>query len=102
MPEQALASSPLVGARLVDVEAAARYLGGISPATMRALVDNGHLVPVRMPSCRRPGEFSRRLLFDVRDLDLLIEKWKADSTGNPNAGLSAAALKGWRNREAAR
>jgi DNA-binding transcriptional MerR regulator len=58
------------------VQAAALYLGGISPWTIRSFVENGLLVPVRLPSCRRPGENGRRLLFDVHDLDALIERGK--------------------------
>jgi len=62
--------------RLLDVRAAALYLGGISPWTIRSYVDNGLLVPVRLPSCRRPGEPGRRLLFDVNDLNAFIERRK--------------------------
>jgi hypothetical protein len=82
--------------RLRDVKAAAAYLGGISTWTISGLVACGVLNPVRIPSCRRPGEFSRRLLFDVKDLDALIDSWKAASSTAPNAGLSQAALEGWR------
>lgn len=62
--------------RLLDVGAAALYLGGISTWTIRSFIENGQLVPVRLPSCRRPGENGRRLLFDVRDLDALVERGK--------------------------
>lgn len=86
--------------RLLDVGETALYLGGISQATVRRLVAQGVLCPVRLPSCRRPGESSRRLLFDVRDLDTLVETWKSGSSAAPNAGLSAAALKGWTRRRA--
>ena len=86
MPEQ----------RLGDVGDAARYLGNISPYSVRALVARGELTPVRLPSCRRPGESSRRLLFDFNDLDALIDKWKRTSTGEPNESLSAASVRGWR------
>jgi hypothetical protein len=83
--------------RLLDVDTAGTYLGGVSAATIRALVGRGVLVPVRLPSTRSTSESNRRLLFDVNDLDALIDKWKRESTGAPNAGLSTAALKGWRN-----
>ena len=83
-------------ARLLDVEAAAHYLGGVSTATVRAYVTKGVLVPVRLPSTRSTAEPNRRLLFDRNDLDALVEQWKQASTGAPNAGLSAAAVKGWR------
>jgi hypothetical protein len=62
--------------RLRDVDAAGDYLG-VSPWTVRALVAEGHLKPVRLPSVRYPGENGRRLLFDVRDLDAAVDKWKA-------------------------
>lgn len=87
---------PETPARLLDVIATAHYLGGICTDSVRALVTRGVLVPVRLPSTRRPGESSRRLLFDVRDLDILIDRWKAASSPRPNAALSAAAVKGWR------
>ena len=82
-------------ARLLDVTATAAYLGGICSDSVRALVAQGQLVPVRLPSCRRPGESGRRLLFAREDLDALIDRWKRESTAAPNAQLSAAAVKGW-------
>jgi hypothetical protein len=85
-----------VPARLLDVTAASAYLGGICADSVRALVAQGVLVPVRMPSTRRAGESSRRLLFAREDLDKLIDRWKAQSSSAPNAQLSAAAVKGWR------
>ena len=87
---------PEVPARLLDVTATAAYLGDVCTDTVRGLVAQGTLVPVRLPSSRRPGESSRRLLFDRADLDALIDRWKRASTGAPNAQLSAAAVKGWR------
>lgn len=81
--------------RLLDVNMAAEYLS-VHPDTVRGFVAHGDLVPVRMPSSRRDGELSRRLLFDRQDLDQLIDKWKAQSSSAPNAQLSKAALKGWR------
>jgi hypothetical protein len=66
-------------ARLLDLKAAARYMGGISPWTLRALVADGHLKPVRLPSVRHPGEQGRRLLFAREDLDAAITRWKATS-----------------------
>jgi hypothetical protein len=84
-------------ARLLDVHATADYLGGVCADVVRALVARGELVPVRLPSCRRPGESNRRLLFAREDLDALIDRWKRASTSAPNVQLSAAALKGWRS-----
>jgi hypothetical protein len=66
--------------RLLDVHAAAAYLGGVSVWTIRAWVADKHLQPVRLPSIRkgeRAGEHGRRLLFDVRDLDAFVETSKA-------------------------
>ncbi len=53
--------------RLVDVHGAALYLGEISPWTVREMHWRGDLPAVRL---------GRRLLFDVRDLDTLIERNK--------------------------
>ena len=86
---------PEVPARLLDVTATAAYLGGICSDSVRALVSQGVLAPVRLPSTRRAGESSRRLLFAREDLDALIDRWKRESTAAPNVQLSAAALKGW-------
>ena len=83
--------------RLLDVEATRQYLGDISDATLRRFVSRGHLCPVRLPSVRREGESGRRLLFHVKDLDAFIEKCKRESSAAPNAGLSRAALKGWKS-----
>ena len=83
--------------RLRDVTAAAAYLGGVDGSYLRGLVREGLLCPVRLPSMRRRGESSRRLLFDQRDLDRLIDTWRASSSAAPNAGLSAAAIKGWKH-----
>src|SRR5688572_19873618 len=78
----AMAIAPLMAIvtsapRLLNSEEAAKYLGGISVWTLRALVANGEITPVRLPSCRRPNESSRRLLFAREDLDALIDRWKA-------------------------
>jgi hypothetical protein len=70
-------TADVMPSRLLDVKSAAIYLGAVSTWTVRGLVADGVLRPVRMPSTRRRGESSRRLLFDRRDLDDLIETWKA-------------------------
>jgi hypothetical protein len=90
-----------VTARLIDVHEAASYLS-ISPWTVRSLVANGLLVPVRLPSVRDPEEIGRRLLFDIRDLDAVIDALKKRSDGTPNADLAAAAITGRRNRRKAK
>ena len=61
--------------RLLDAKAAAAYLG-VSHWTVRAYVEKGQLVPVRLPAVRRAGEDCRRLLFDVRDLDAFVDRQK--------------------------
>ncbi len=66
-----------VAARLLDIEAAAQYLGGVSPWTLRALIADGHLHPVRLPSVRHRGETGRRLLLDKRELDAAVDRWRA-------------------------
>ena len=84
-----------VAPRLLNVTETAHYLGDISDATIRKLVAQGVLHPVRLPSVNHRGEAGRRLLFAREDLDAVIDEWKRESSSAPNAGLSEAALKGW-------
>lgn len=69
--------------RLLDIEAAAAYLGGVSTWTLRSWMADGLLQPVKLPGVK-PSEFNRskgrqqketnrRLLFDRLDLDAFIE-----------------------------
>ena len=74
-------------ARLLDITATAAYLS-LSARFVRVLVGRGVLRPVRV---------GRRLLFDVRDLDDVVERWKRESSPEPHAGLSHAALVGWKS-----
>jgi hypothetical protein len=60
--------------RLLDLRGTAGYLG-LSAWTVRDLEAAGTLRRVRIPLPR--GGDVRKLLFDVRDLDRLIEGWKA-------------------------
>jgi hypothetical protein len=83
--------------RLLDVAAAASYLGGVIENFVHGLVREGLLVPVRIPSMRRRGDSSRRLLFDVQDLSALVDVWKGASSSEPNEQLSKAAPKAWDN-----
>lgn len=76
--------------RLLNTEEAARYLG-VGTGTVRSLVAKGTLSAIRPPAMRR-------LLFDIRDLDVLVESWKQASSAAPIAQLSQAALVGWENR----
>jgi len=67
--------------RLLGVEAAAHYLGRLSPRSVRTLIDTGIIHRVRVPL--GDGEL-RRVLVDRLELDVLIEQWKdgADATRN--------------------
>ena len=64
--------------RLMDIAAAGEYLGGISRWTIYALVGNGALQPVRLPSVKYQTRRGRRLMFDRNDLDSFIEKCKRE------------------------
>ena len=66
--------------RLLSVDAAAAYLG-IGAWTLRAMAADGKVPMVTPPAVRRTGQPMRRVLFDVRDLDALIEKWKREHDG---------------------
>jgi len=67
----------LLPPRLLDLHGAAAYLGGLSSWTIRDLEGAGVLKRVRIPT-RNGGEL-RKVLFDVRDLDALILKWKDET-----------------------
>jgi hypothetical protein len=60
--------------RLLDLDAAERYLGGLSPTTVRTMLATGVLRRVRV--ALSPGVDVRRVLVDRLDLDALIERWK--------------------------
>ena len=64
-----------IAPRLLDLEAAALYLG-VSTWTLRELANkkDGVLPRVRIPLPK--GDDLRKLLFDREDLDRLIEGWK--------------------------
>jgi hypothetical protein len=64
--------------RLMDIAAAGEYLGGISRWTIYALVGNGALRTVKLPSVKYQTRRGRRLLFDRADLDAFIEKCKRE------------------------
>lgn len=69
-----LAAVDSTPARLLDVRAAAAYLG-VSLWTIRDLEASGILRRVSIPvSAQRD---LRKLLFDRQDLDRLVEAWKA-------------------------
>lgn len=73
LADQAAATVSPAGARLLGVRAAAGYLG-IGTRMVHELRASGRLRPVRLPLA---GDAEvRRLLFDVRDLDALVEASK--------------------------
>ncbi len=61
--------------RLLPRRLAAGYLS-VSAAQFDLLRARGEIRAVPVPSDRNPGGVSRVPLFDVRDLDATIEKWK--------------------------
>jgi hypothetical protein len=61
-------------ARLLDLQATARYLG-LSPWTVKEAEAKGVLKRVRVPL--HNGGQLRKVLFDRLDLDELISRWKA-------------------------
>jgi hypothetical protein len=65
--------SPVPDVRLLELDQTARYLG-VSPWTVRDLEASGVLRRVSIPLGN--GRELRKLLFDRKDLDRLIEAWK--------------------------
>jgi hypothetical protein len=63
--------------RLLDLHVASAYLG-LSEWTVRELEQSGILARVRIP-LQNHGEL-RKLLFDKRDLDCLVDSWKETAT----------------------
>jgi hypothetical protein len=61
---------------VVDLAGAAAYLS-LSTWGVRDLVAAGTLKPVRLPTTG--GRDLRRLLFDVRDLDALVDRSKVEA-----------------------
>jgi hypothetical protein len=71
--------------RLLDLAGSAAYLH-VSTWTIRDWVSAGVLVRVKLPGgAGNPEGTLTRLLFDVRDLDQLVERGKggADGAGSP-------------------
>jgi len=63
---------PEAAVRLLDLGQTAHYLG-LSLWTVRDLEAAGILKRVRIPT---PTGELRKLLFDIRDLDELVNRWK--------------------------
>jgi hypothetical protein len=72
-PSPACTTAPSHPSRLLNLGAAASYLG-VSPWTVRELEWKGVLARIRVP-LPNGGEL-RKLLFDKADLDRLIDAWK--------------------------
>ena len=73
-PAESASPSKLITPRLLNLRAAANYLG-VSPWTIRDLEARGVLKRVTVPL---PGGAElRKLLFDKLELDRLIDVWKA-------------------------
>jgi hypothetical protein len=66
---------------------------------VRGWIASGLLPCVRYPSTRRPGEPSRRILIAVADLEEFVRRHR-DTAPEPNAALSQAAVRRWRERAA--
>jgi hypothetical protein len=90
----AVASAPVLA---VDVPRAAEMIGA-NEGDVRRWITDGILPVVRYPSTRRPGEPSRRILIAVSDLQAFIERHR-ESSPAPNAALSGAAVRRWRERD---
>lgn len=91
-PETLAGAAPLA----VDVPRAAEMLGA-NESDVRAWIASGLLPCVRYPSTRRPGEPSRRILISVSDLEEFVRRHR-DTAPEPNAALSRAAVRRWRER----
>lgn len=63
--------------RLLRRSEAATYLA-LSCAQIDQLRARGHITPVRVPSDRSPDGAVRVPLFDRRELDRAIQRWKGD------------------------
>ncbi|HEV8612714.1 MAG TPA: hypothetical protein VGQ73_04325, partial [Gemmatimonadales bacterium] len=59
---------------LFDLEAAGRYLGGLSAWTIRDYIEAGLLRPVPLPS--PSGKPLRRIVLAREDLDALVARWR--------------------------
>lgn len=92
-PESLAGAAPLA----VDVPRAAEMLSA-NESDVRAWIASGLLPCVRYPSSRRPGEPSRRILIAVADLETFVREHRSTTAPEPNAALSQAAVRRWRER----
>ena len=80
----------------VDIPRAAALIGA-NVSDVRAWIASGLLPAVKFPSTRRPGQQSRRILIAVADLEEFVRRHR-DTAPAPNAALSQAAVRRWRER----
>lgn len=61
--------------RLFSIGEAANFMG-VCTDTVEAYIDAGYLTPVPLPPARGKANRIRRVLLDLRDLDIMIDRWK--------------------------
>lgn len=81
----------------VDIPHAAEMIGA-NASDVRGWIASGLLPCVKFPSTRRPGERSRRILIAVADLETFVREHRSTTAPEPNAALSQAAVRRWRER----
>ena len=81
-------TAAMIVPRLLDRQAAASYLGGVSVDTVDRLIHSGQISSLRLPVERQrrgakgvPG-INRRILVDRAELDELILKWRERTEDN--------------------
>ena len=62
----------VVTPRLLDIKDAAAYLG-VSEWSLRSWIADGLIKPIELPSVSKTREKNRRLLFDVKSLDVFVD-----------------------------
>ena len=65
--------------RLLDIDAAGAYLGGVSRDVVERLINSGALSVVKVPGGRN-GDCVRRVLVDRLELDDLVTRWREKRT----------------------
>ncbi len=81
---------------VVDIPRAAEMTSA-NESDIRAWIASGALPCIKYPSTRRPGESSRRILIAVSDLEEFVRRHR-ETAPEPNAALSQAAVRRWRER----
>jgi excisionase family DNA binding protein len=75
------------GSRLLGLQEAATYLG-ITPRSVYRLVEQGFLIPVRLPGLRRT-------LFDRRNLEDFVELARTANPWNRDAVVGGDGVEAW-------